>query len=140
MAERFRVCLKAMYEVMTKMTGVRKKAGKNTKFRTEAFMACIDVIATRGSVASSPHIVEQTHAKKKPKIAPLLSSESNDIGRRKWAIMLILKCQPFVFGEYIYQPKLSLHNGYIKCRGKSIFHSSPSSGNTGLYREYRHFD
>ena len=41
---------------------VPKKAGARTALRTEAFIACIAAIATRGSAASSPHIVEHTQA------------------------------------------------------------------------------
>lgn len=42
--------------------GVRKKAGKNTGLRTDAFIACMASIATCGSAASRPHIVEHTQA------------------------------------------------------------------------------
>ena len=42
--------------------GVRKKAGANTGFLTDAFIACMAAIATFGSALSKPHIVEQTHA------------------------------------------------------------------------------
>ena len=43
-------------------TGVPKKAGANTALRTEAFMACMASMATRGSASSRPHMVEQTQA------------------------------------------------------------------------------
>lgn len=68
-----------------------KKAGAKTTFLAEAFIACMAAIATEGSAASRPHIVEQTQAWKKPKIAPLARSESKAEGRSSRRIVTLLK-------------------------------------------------
>ncbi|WP_296432176.1 hypothetical protein [Yoonia sp.] len=43
-------------------TGVAKNAGANTTLRTEAFIACMAVIAVLGSIWSNPQRIEQTQA------------------------------------------------------------------------------
>lgn len=53
-----------------KTTGVRQKAGKKTGLRTEAFIARMAWMATRGSASSRPYMVEQTQAKKQPEMVP----------------------------------------------------------------------
>ena len=59
---RRRVARQANAPVRASATGVRRNAGKNTAFRTEAFISCMAAIATLGSAASSPDIIEQTQA------------------------------------------------------------------------------
>ena len=68
-------------------TGVAKNAGANTTLRTEAFIACMAVIAVLGSIWSNPQRIEQTQAQKKPKIAPHSKSESRDISLKKMCIL-----------------------------------------------------
>ena len=59
-------CLAPLSQVTTAVrpvaSGGRKKITKKTGLRTLAFMACIDSIATRASMASRPHMVEQIQA------------------------------------------------------------------------------
>ena len=50
--------------------GSTEESWREQQLRTLAFMACMATMATFGSAASSPHMVEQTQAKKKPNIAP----------------------------------------------------------------------
>ena len=66
--------------VNTSSTGVPKNAGAKTQLRTLAFMACMAAMATFGSAASNPHMVEQTQAKKKPNIAPANRSDRRASG------------------------------------------------------------